>query len=57
MLNDLKIMLPNSSIVCGSNEKLLNCCITEQEKCSSKALLKEKIHDIMQAFPLDAESY
>ena len=57
MLNDLTIMLPNSSIVCGSNEKLLNCYITEQEKCSSKPLLKEKIHDLMQAFPLDAESH
>ena len=27
---------------------------TEQEKCSYKPyLLKEKIHDLMQAFPLD----
>ena len=26
---------------------------TEQEKWSCKPLLKEKIHDLMQAFPLD----
>ena len=30
---------------------------TEQEKCSYKTLLKEKIHDLMQAFPLDTESH
>ena len=31
---------------------------TEQEKCSCKPiLLKEKIHDLMQAFPLDTESH
>ena len=31
---------------------------TEQEKCSYKPyLLKEKIHDLMQAFPLDMESH
>ena len=31
---------------------------TEQEKCSCKPiLLKEKIPDLMQAFPLDTESH
>ena len=30
---------------------------TEEEKCSYKLLLKEKIHDLMQAFPLDMESH
>ena len=30
---------------------------TEQEKCSYKPLLKEKIHDLMQAFQLDTESH
>ena len=31
---------------------------TEQEKCSCKPiLLKEKIPDLMQAFPLDMESH
>ena len=31
---------------------------TEQEKCSCKPiLLKEKIPDLMQAFPLDKESH
>ena len=30
---------------------------TEQEKCSYKTLLKEKIQDLMQAFPLDSESH
>ena len=30
---------------------------TKKEKCSYKPLLKEKIHDIMQAFPLDTESH
>ena len=30
---------------------------TEQEKCSYKTLLKEKIHDLMQAFPLERESH
>ena len=29
---------------------------TEQENCSYKPLLKEKIHDLMQTFPLDTES-
>ena len=30
---------------------------TEQEKCSYKPILKEKIHVLMQAFPLDTESH
>ena len=30
---------------------------TEQEKCSCKPLLKEKIPDPMQAFTLDTESH
>ena len=30
---------------------------TEQEKCVYKLLLKKKIHDLMKAFPLDAESH
>ena len=30
---------------------------TEQEKCSYKPLLKEKIHDLMQDFPVDTESH
>ena len=30
---------------------------TEQEKCSYKPILKEKIHILMQAFPLDMESH
>ena len=30
---------------------------TEQEKCSYKPLLKEKIPDPMQAFPPDTESH
>ena len=30
---------------------------TEQEKWSCKSLLKEKIHDLMQAFPLNTESH
>ena len=30
---------------------------TKQEKCSYKPLLKEKIHDVMQVFPLDSESH
>ena len=30
---------------------------TEQEKCSYKPILKEKIHVLVQAFPLDAESH
>ena len=30
---------------------------TEQEKCSYKPILKEKIHVLMQAFPLDTGSH
>ena len=30
---------------------------TKQEKCAYKLLLKKKIHDLMKAFPLDAESH
>ena len=30
---------------------------TEQENCSYKPLLKEKIYDLMQAFQLDTESH
>ena len=30
---------------------------TEQEKCSYKPILKEKIHVLMQAFALDTESH
>ena len=30
---------------------------TEQEKYSYKPLMKEKIQDLMQAFPLDTESH
>ena len=30
---------------------------TEQEKYSYEPLLKEKIQDLMQAFPLDTESH
>ena len=29
----------------------------EQEKCSYEPLLKEKFHDLMQAFPLETESH
>ena len=37
--------------------KSLNTLYTEQEKCSYKPLLKEKIHDLIQAFQLDTESH
>ena len=30
---------------------------TKQEKCSYKPILKEKIHVLMEAFPLDMESH
>ena len=30
---------------------------TEEEKCSYKPILQEKIHVLMQAFPLDTESH
>ena len=30
---------------------------TDQQKCSYKPLLKGKIHDLLQAFPLDTESH
>ena len=37
--------------------KVIALLFTKQEKCSYKPLLKEKIHDLMQAFPLDTESH
>ena len=37
--------------------KIIALLFTKQEKCSYKPLLNEKIHDLMQAFPLDTESH
>ena len=37
--------------------KIIALLFTKQEKCSYKPLLKEKIHDLMQALPLDTESH
>ena len=37
--------------------KIIALLFTKQEKCSYKRLLKEKIHDLMQALPLDTESH
>ena len=61
----LKMSVHVTYIICIFIEQLrereifkIGLLYTEQEKCSCKPiLLKEKIPDLMQAFPLDMESH
>ena len=46
-------------VSCHSSSQNVGACVlyTKQQKCSYKPILKEKIHVLMEAFPLDMESH